>query len=227
MDDPKRIVERGWDDVAGRFAEWQRAIHDQQRLARLDDLQRRLPAHPRVLELGSGAGVESTRRLVERGELVGVDISAEQVRRARERLPAARFVHADFMAVELEPSSFDAVVSFYVLNNLPREDLSPLFGRVRDWLRPGGWFLASLPAADNPGWTGQWLGVEMFFSGYEPAVTLGLATDAGLEVVDQSVEVMLEPESTDGGVGTRRDEVRWLWLLARRPDQPSSSGRRP
>src|SRR3954469_19673860 len=81
MDDPKRIVERGWDDVAGRFAEWQRAIEDEQRLARVDDLQRRLPAHPHVLELGSGAGVESTRRLVERGELVGVDISAEQVRR--------------------------------------------------------------------------------------------------------------------------------------------------
>jgi SAM-dependent methyltransferase len=225
--DPKRIVERGWDQVAESFAEWQRAIDDEERLARLDDLVGRLPSRPRVLELGSGAGVESTRLLAERGDLVGVDISAEQVRRARERIPGGRFVHADVMEVELEPASFDAVVSFYVLNNLPRQELRPLLERIRGWLRPGGWLLASLPAADNPGWQGQWLGVEMFFSGYEPAVTLGIVEDVGLHVVEQSVEVMLEPDWIDGRVGTRYDEVRWLWLLARRPDQPSSSGRRP
>jgi SAM-dependent methyltransferase len=217
VDDPKEIIERGWDEVAAAFADWQRSVRGSQRLERLDDLLRRLPLQPEVLELGSGAGVQSTRLLAERGRLIGVDISAEQVGRARERLPEARFIHADLMAVEFAPETFDAVVSFYVLNNLPRDELGALFARIRDWLRPGGWLLASLPGTDNPGWRGEWLGVEMFFSGWDPETTLRLAGDAGLEVVEHSIETMLEPDWQDGRVGTDYAEVQWLWLLARRP----------
>jgi SAM-dependent methyltransferase len=213
MSHPKEIVERGWDAVANRFAEWQRQIQGSERIERLDDLLRRLPLRPDVLEIGSGAGVRSTRILAERGRLTGVDISIEQVKRARERAPEARFVHGDVMSVEFPPETFDAVVSFYVLNNLPREELGPLFARIRHWLRPGGWLLASLPATDNPGWRGDWLGVEMFFSGYDAETTLGLARDAELHIVEHAIETMLEPD---------HGEVRWLWLLARRPEEPGA-----
>ncbi len=217
-DDPKRLVERGYDQIADRFAEWQRAIRGSQRLERLDDLLRRLPLQPDVLELGSGAGVRSTRVLAERGRLTGVDISAEQTRRARERLPEARFMHGDIMEVELGGESYDAVVSFYVLNHLPREQLGPLLQRIHGWLRPGGWFLASLPGSDNEGWRGEWLGVETFFSGYEPEVALGLVREAGLEVVEDDFETMLEPEyHDDGSIGPEYGEARWLWVLARKP----------
>jgi cyclopropane fatty-acyl-phospholipid synthase-like methyltransferase len=218
VDDPKQIVERGWDAVGETFEEWQRAIRGSERLERLDDLLRRLPLQPDVLELGSGAGVRSTRVLAERGRLTGIDISEEQVKRARERIPEARFIHGDVMAVEFAPETFDAVVSFYVLNNLPREQLGPLFARIRGWLRPGGWLLASLPAMDNPGWRGEWLGVEMFFSGYDAETTQRLAREAGLEIVEHAIETMLEPDWEEGRVGSNYGEVRWLWLLARRPD---------
>jgi SAM-dependent methyltransferase len=221
VDDPKQIVERGWDEVADTFAEWQRAVQGSERLEHLDDLLRRLPLQPYVLELGSGAGVRSTLVLAERGRLTGVDISIEQIKRARDRIPEARFVHGDVMAVEFGPEMFDAVVSFYVLNNLPRDELGPLFARIHGWLRPGGWLLASLPATDNPGWRGEWLGVEMFFSGYDAETTLGLARDAGLEVVEHSIETMLEPDWEEGRVGSTFGEVRWLWLLARRSSEAS------
>jgi SAM-dependent methyltransferase len=216
-DDAKRIVERGYDAIADRFDRWQRAIDDSTRLGRVEALLELLPERPDVLELGSGAGVRSTQILAERGRLMGVDLSAEQVRRARSRIPAARFVHGDLMTVELPAESFDAVVSFYVLNNLPREELSGLLHRVVAWLRPGGYFLASLPQSDNPGWRGEWLGTEMFFSGYEPAVTLRLAREAGLEVLDEGYETMLEPEDREGDIGPAVVPGRWLWLLARRP----------
>ena len=216
-DEPKRIVERGYDAVADRFAEWQHGVRGSERLERLDDLLRRLPLQPDVLEIGSGAGVRSTRTLAERGRLTGVDLSAEQVRRARERVPEARFVHADIMDVDFVEATFDAVVSFYVLNNLPRDELAPLLERVRRWLRPGGWFLASLPASDNPGWHGEWLGVEMFFSGWDVETTLQLVREAGLEVVETSIETMLEPEYEEGRIGPPSQEATWLWLLARRP----------
>jgi SAM-dependent methyltransferase len=205
-DDPKRIVERGYDAIADRFAEWQAQISDETRLRYLADLLELLPERPDVLELGIGAGVESSQMLAARGRLTGIDLSREQLRRAQDRLPGATLIHGDFVDADLSSAAFDAVVSFYVLNNLPQPELASLFRRITDWLRPGGWFLASLPSSDNPGWRGDWLGVEMYFAGCDPATNRTLAEDAGLEVVRDELELMVEPEG----------EVRWQWLLAQR-----------
>ena len=203
--DPKEIVERGYDAIADRFAAWQAQISDETRLRYLHDLLEPLPERPDVLELGVGAGVESSRILAQRGRLTGIDLSREQLRRARERLPGATLIHGDFTSVELPPASFDAVVSFYVLNNLPQDELGPLLRRVANWLRPGGWFLGSFPSSDNAGWRGEWLGTEMYFAGCDPATNRRLTEEAGLEVVRDELETMIEPEG----------EVHWQWLLAR------------
>jgi ubiquinone/menaquinone biosynthesis C-methylase UbiE len=205
-EDPKRIVERGYDEIADRFAAWQSGISDETRFRYLADLLELLPEQPDVLELGVGAGVESSRILAAHGRLTGVDLSREQLKRAQDRLPKAKLIHGDFTAVELPPASFDAVVSFYVLNNLPQDELGPLLQRVVAWLRPGGWFLASLPSSDNAGWRGEWLGTEMYFAGFEPETNRRLADEAGLDVARDELEVMVEPEG----------EVRWQWLLAQR-----------
>jgi SAM-dependent methyltransferase len=204
---PQDVVARGYDAGAERFAAWQKQIVGSTRLERLEELLALLRERPDVLELGAGAGVRSTRILAERAELFGVDISAEQVRRARERVPTARFLQADFTQLELEPASFDAVVAFYVFNHVPREELGPLLGRIATWLRPGGYLLATFGASDLPAWQGEWLGgVETFFSGYEPEVTLGLVRDSGLELVRDDLETIEEPE----GPAT------FLWVLASR-----------
>ena len=210
MDDrPQDVVARGYDAGADRFAAWQRQITGSTRLERLDELLTLLPERPDVLELGSGAGVRSTRLLADRAQLVGVDISAEQVRRARERVPSARFVHADLTEVDFAAASFDAVIAFYVFNHVPREALAPLLRRIAGWLGPGGYLLATFGASDLPAWRGEWLGgVETFFSGYEPDVTVGLVRDAGLEVVREQLETIVEPQ----GPAT------FLWVLARKPE---------
>ena len=206
-EDVKRVIASGYDEMADRFAEWQRGITGSRRLEWLDRLLAALPERPDVLELGCGAGVRSTRVLAERARLTGVDVSGEQLRRARERVPGARFVQADFTELEFPAGSFDAVVAFYVLNHVPQERLASLLGRVAAWLRPGGLFLASWPTRDNPGWYGEWLGVEMFFAGVAPDATRRLVADAGLELVADEVETMIEPDYGEGD---------WLWTLARK-----------
>ena len=171
-DDVRRIVEAGYDAMADRFAEWQREVVGSTRLERIEELLRLLPGRPDVLELGVGAGVRSTRMLAERGRLTGVDVSTEQ----------------------LEPvASFDAVVAAYVLNHVPPEELGPLARRAADWLRPGGYLLATFGAQDNPGWTGEWLGVEMYFAGLPPEENRRLVEAAGLAVLRDDIEVSVEP----------------------------------
>ena len=194
--------------MADRFADWQQEVRGSTRLERARELLELLPGRPDVLELGVGAGVRSTRMFAERGRLTGVDISAEQLRRAHERIPTASLLQSDFTELRLDDESFDAVVAFYVLNHVPRAELGPLIARVAGWLRRGGHFLATFSTSDNPGWRGEWLGVEMY-AGFPPDINRRLVDAAGFDVLRDEVEITIEP-----GYG----EARFQWILARRPE---------
>jgi SAM-dependent methyltransferase len=144
----------------GRYADW------------IQELAGLLPAGGRVVDLGCGAGIPATRELTDRGlQVLGVDFSAVQLRRARRLVPAASLVRADMAEVELQPASIDAVVSFYALIHVPLADQRALFPRIRSWLRPGGLFLATV-GADR--WTGtdSYLGARMFWDHADTATNL-------------------------------------------------------
>ena len=205
-DDPKRIVEDGYDAIAGRYAAWRAAIQgspDDEWLAALLD---RLPEHADVLELGCGQG-EAARRVVAAGHrYAGVDISAEQLRHARELVPEAEFRHGDLTEIAFDAESLDAVVSFYVFGHLPRADLPALLDRITGWLRPGGHLLATFGRSGGEGVQQDWLGVPMFFGSYTDDDTLALLERAGLEVERAEVVPIVEPEG----------DARFLWILATR-----------
>jgi SAM-dependent methyltransferase len=205
-DERVKIVERGYDRIADTFADWRDRIEGDPRAAWAADLASRLPERASVLELGCGGGTDETRELARRFDLTGVDVSGEQIRRARARVPGAELVQADFLEVEFADESFYAVCSFYVLNHVPRELLSPLLGRIARWLRPGGLTMHAFGVGDNPGWTGEWLGAETFFAGYEPAENTRLVADAGLTILRDELVAFTEPEG----------EVKFQWILARR-----------
>lgn len=188
------MVADGYDVMAGRFAEWAGRIEDDPRNRFVGELLDALPEGSEVLELGVGAGVESSRRLAERFRLTGVDLSEEQLRRAAVSLPGATLIRDDIAMVDFPDGSFDAVVCVYVLNHLPRENLGPLVARAARWLRPGGVLLATFGAGDLPDWEGEWLGVPMFFSGYEPERNTQLVRAAGFSIELDEVVTIREPE---------------------------------
>jgi SAM-dependent methyltransferase len=202
------VVARGYDEVAQRYLEWSPLRPSGARLAYLRRACDLIPAGATVLELGCGAGVPMTAALAEGRRVTGVDISATQVELARRNVPAATFLQADMTALAFEPESFDAVVAFYSLTHVPRDDVPPLLSRIRDWLRPGGTFLASFGVEDDPGTIEEdWLGVDMYFSHFSATKNRRLVAEAGL-VVD-SAEVLVEPEN--------RFDARFLWVVAHRP----------
>lgn len=181
------------------------------RIPYLDELLALLPPRPDLLELGCGAGVESTRILAERGRLTGVDISEAQLDLARQRVPSATFVRADLAKLEFAAQSFDGVVALYVLFHLPRIELGPLLGRIRDWLRPGGVFLATMLARGKGEGVEDWLGVPMFFSSSDPDASRELFRDAGLEILLDETVVQTEPEG----------DLPFHWLLAQKSNGPA------
>src|ERR1051325_3850344 len=52
--------------------------------------------------------------------------------------------------------------------------------RIHGGLRPGGHLLASFGCSDVPGWDGEWLGVQMYFSSFPSAENSRLVESAGL-----------------------------------------------
>jgi SAM-dependent methyltransferase len=205
VSDPRtELVGAGYDAMADTWESWSAQVTDDPRHEWLERLVERVPAGGRVVELGCGNGTLETRALAARYRLTGVDLSAEQLRRARERVPEAAFVRGDLATVEFVESSLDAVCAFYVLNHVPRDLLPGLFARVHTWLRPGGLFLATLGASDIENWEGEWLGVPMYFSGYEPEQNRELLS--AFELVADEVVSITEPEGA----------VTFHWVLARR-----------
>jgi SAM-dependent methyltransferase len=94
-----------------------------------------------VLDLACGTG-SSTLPYSERGfEIVGVDMSADMLEVAREKLPGVEFIQQNFLELNLE-SRFDLIICvFDSLNNLlESSDLEQTFARVLSHLKPGGVF---------------------------------------------------------------------------------------
>jgi cyclopropane fatty-acyl-phospholipid synthase-like methyltransferase len=209
---PQEIVRRGYDAMAERYASWRTRIEGSPAEAWLEDLLCRLAKGSRVLDLGCGAGEPAGRMLAPRHRYTGVDISGEQLTRARAAIPGGEFVHADFTKIAFERASFGAVVSIYAFNHVARADLPPLLRRIEGWLQPGGHLLASFGCSGAEGVEDDWLGVPMFFASYAEAETLQLVRAAGFELECHEVVPMVEPEG----------EARFLWVLARKP--PSRGG---
>ena len=207
MSDPRTaLVGAGYDAMADTWETWSSRVANDPRAAWLAELTALLPDSGGVLELGCGNGTAETRELARQFRLTGVDLSAEQLRRARMRIPGAEFLHGDLVELEFPVASFDGVCAFYVLNHVPRELLPALFARIHRWLRPGGVFLASLGTTDERDWHGEWLGVPMYFSSFPAETNTQLISDAGFEAVRDEVVAIAEPEGN----------VEFQWILATR-----------
>lgn len=204
-DERKQTVQAAYDALGARFGEWGERIEGDPWARFVAELAARLPAGARVLDLGCGNGAKISR-LATRFEVVGVDLSEQQLRLARANVPEATFVQGDLAELDFTPGSFDAVTALYSLVHVPREDHRELFERIRQWLGPGGLFLASLSHVGGEDRTYEWLGVEMFFSGFDADTNRRLVRDAGFELELDELVWMREPES----------EVAFLWVLARR-----------
>ena len=203
----KRVVAAGYDRMAGRYAAWASEIAYDPRGRMTAELVGRLPDGAAVLDLGCGSGLPSTAALAQRCNVTGVDISASQIALARRQVPGATFLIADITQVQLPASSFAAVTAFYSIIHVPREEHAALFRNVTRWLKPGGYFLAALSAAGDPGWHGEWMGVPMFFSGFDAETNARMLRDLDLTLL---LDEVIDTHEPDGAVP-------FHWVLARKP----------
>jgi len=99
----------------------------------------------RVIDLGCGSGIWAAELIRAGYDVLGVDQSKAMIRLAHKKAPQAKFIQASFLDVKLP--ACDAVTSLgeclcylFDAKNGPKE-LTKLFGRVYEALRPGGLFV--------------------------------------------------------------------------------------
>ena len=178
--DPKKIVRRGYDECGPRYLD-ERGNGPPDVLRRLIKL---LPENASVLDVGCGAGHPVSTTLAAHAIVTGVDISEAQAQAARAVLPdTATVIQGDITALEFPPESFDAIVSFYTLFHVPREEHHGLLRNIARWLRPGGHTLLTTARTNHPGYTEDFLGVTMYWSHFGPDWYLGVLQELGFEVI--------------------------------------------
>lgn len=137
----------------GRGDEWETHGHLQ-----LDFLKRMgmKPAH-RLIDIGCGVG-RGARRFVpylDAGNYIGIDISTECLRHARELADiegwAAREPHFFESLLDLAPASiYHYVWAHSVFTHLPPDFIEPMIGLVAELLHPDGMFCFTYKKADAP-----------------------------------------------------------------------------
>ncbi len=187
----------------------------------------RIDAGETVLDLGSGSGMDSflaARMVGERGRVIGVDMTEEQLRKAERLRDAHGVTNVSFVAglaeaLPVEDASVDVVISNGVINLAP--DKSTVFAEVARALRPGG----RMALADIV--TEQQLSDDIVCDSSLWAACIGGAAQqdtyrrmiesAGLrvEVVEENPRYRFLSRSAQGA--TERYGVKSVSLLARKP----------
>jgi SAM-dependent methyltransferase len=216
----KELVESTYDKIAVRYLEWTssspspRLNYLAKLLFLLNQNHRDREQKPKVLELGCGSGVPSTKVLAESCEVIGNDISSVSLDIARSNVPGATFIKGDMMDLKFADGSLDAVLGFYSTIHLPREEQVVLMKRIWGWVKEGGFLLVNLGTKDSEEKVAEdWLGGGggMYWSGFGVEGNLGMVRGAGWEIVENEVIVDEEKKVGGGKVG-----VEFVWVLARK-----------
>ena len=156
--------------------------------------------------------------LAEGRRYTGVDLSGVQLEHAKHAAPAGTFLHADVSEVEFPPPFFDAIVSFYVFNHIPQDEMEPLFRRILTWLRPGSRLFASFGTSDNPGAVEpMWLGrADMYFSSLPVERTNALLEGVGFAI--EFADTVTEDEERQG-------QATFHWVVLQKPKREGANPR--
>ena len=188
-DDPdidyRALVRAAYNRCAIHYAEQRCTTAD----AELSLITERLTPGSSTLDVGCGAGVPVARHLAKTFSVTGIDVSSSMIALARKNVPSARFIHADVMEVEFPERSFDAIVSFYAIFHIPRQEHLNLFRRFEQWLRPGGLLLFTVARNDDgPGYTeDDFFDETMYWSNFGPSTYRKLLADSGFRIEQEGI----------------------------------------
>lgn len=155
----------------------------------LDMLIQKLEKGSTIVDIGCGSGAPIDAYLVRHGFAVtGIDISEEQIKLAKENVPEATYEVMDMSDLKKEQFQVDAVVSFYALFHIPREQHLHVVQLMRSFLRPNGLLLITMGASEWEGKDDDFCGTEMYWSHFGVEQNKELITTAGFSILFDEID---------------------------------------
>lgn len=182
------MVKSSYDRLAGKYAEvfWSELSHKPFDVKLLDAFAKSIPAGGTVADLGCGP-CQIGRFLRDRGlRVVGIDLSATMLIKARSLNPDVSFACQDLRALAVRPSSLEGAVAFFSLVHLLPDGIRQALNEIRLGLAPGGTVLLAMHGGSGHIQVESMLGepVPMYVTLVDLQGLCRDVKDAGLTVVD-------------------------------------------
>ncbi len=125
-----------YDLIAPAFADMRNKFYSEQKY--LDLLIKYLQPASHILDVGCGSGHPIASYLIEQGfHVTGVDASKELLKIAEKKCPLMKCVYGDIRNVDIQ-NRYDAIVEWWCLFHLPKQDHETIIARCAAWLKEGG-----------------------------------------------------------------------------------------
>lgn len=180
MKNMRQLVKDAYNKCAVNYSQYRFIFKNKKYL---EELNGYLENGSKILDVGCGAGIPIDDYLISKGhKLTGVDISEKQIELARINVPKATYLINNMSEMNFPSNSFDAIVSFYAIFHIPKEEHLELFKKIYSFLKNGGLFLATLGYEE---WEGseEFHGVTMHWSHFGKDKNLELVKQAGFEII--------------------------------------------
>jgi ubiquinone/menaquinone biosynthesis C-methylase UbiE len=155
----------------------------------LDRFARRVQGSGPVCDMGCGPG-HVARYLSERqAKVFGMDISPGMIEQARRLNPTIKFQQGDMLRLDIEDEAWGAIVAFYSIINIPRDEVVTALREMNRVLRSGGLLLLAFHMGQETVHMEEWWGevVSVDFNFFQPDEMEGYLKEAGF-AVDELIE---------------------------------------
>lgn len=179
------LVRDGYDKIAQVY------LQNRDRLKSgkyVSQLLKYLPKQSTVLDLGCGAGVPVDDILLKAGhDVVGIDISSEQIKLARKNCPRGQFLVGDISKLSQSEYEVEAVISFYTIFHTPREGQGKLLKTIASYLKKNGLLLITMGDREFEG-EHELHGTKMWSSQFGTAKNRSLVASAGFKIITDELD---------------------------------------
>ncbi len=144
-----------------------------------------LPEEGRILDLGCGPGRDARIFSEEGYQVVGVDLSPKMIKMARAVAPKAKFKVMDFLHLDFEEKSFDAVWFNAGLLCVEKKHAKKILISIHKILKDGGILFVSVKQGRGEGFImDERYGVEKYYSFFMEDELMTLLDETGFYTIE-------------------------------------------
>lgn len=125
-----------YDLIASDFAAMRNEFYREKKY--LDSLIALLKPQSHILDIGCGSGYPIADYLIKNGfHLTGIDASVKLLKIAKANCPKMKCIYGDIRTVLLQ-EKYDAILEWWCLFHLPKQDQLDMISRFATWLKKDG-----------------------------------------------------------------------------------------